>query len=154
MRKCVYKYAFISSQCSVTTNQTIYERLYRRHFLKFCRYCTCLFFENKATELVDVHRKYNIYYIYVLMTKTDTEEEFKTKIENKDNDSDVQSKADSDEDGDSENRHWKGSPQKKNILCIFDDGSPKSSARDKWIQCTKFFSRYPFLYHFWCILKN
>ena len=35
------------------------------------------------------------------------------------------------------NRHWKGSPQKQNILCIFCDGSIKSTRDEKWIQCTK-----------------
>ena len=141
----------------MTTNQTIYERLYRRHFLKFCRYCTCLFFENKATELVDVHRKYNIYYIYVSMTKTDTEEEFKTKIENKDNDSDVQSKADSDEDGDSENRHWKGSPQKK-TFCVFLMMDPQNPAHaTSGYNAQNFFQGIPFCTTFgafWKIEKN
>ena len=42
-RKCVYKFAFISSQCSVTANQTVYKRLCMRHFVKFCRHFTCLF---------------------------------------------------------------------------------------------------------------
>ena len=49
-KKCVYKFAFIASQCSLTANQAFYERLYRRHFMKFCHYFTFLFFENKATS--------------------------------------------------------------------------------------------------------
>ena len=43
-RKYGYKFAFISSQCSVIANQTISERLYKCHFVKYCRYFTYLFF--------------------------------------------------------------------------------------------------------------
>ena len=62
-RKCIYKFAFVSNQCSVSANQMVYQRLYRRHFMKFCRYFTCLFFENKAIYFVFVHHVTNIYYI-------------------------------------------------------------------------------------------
>ena len=53
----------------------------------------------------------------------------KQKSKNEGNDSNVQSKADSDEDGDSETIIGKVPPKNKNILCIFCDGSVKSSAR-------------------------
>ena len=54
----------------------------------------------------------------------------KQKSKNKE-DSDVQSKSDSDKDGDSETVIRKTPPKNKNILCIFCDGSAKSSARDE-----------------------
>ena len=49
----------------------------------------------------------------------------------------MQNKADSDEDGDPETVIGKNPPEYKNILCIFCDGSAKSTRDEKWIECTE-----------------
>ena len=48
----------------MTANQTIYERLYRRDFVKFSRYFTWLFLGNRATLSVVVHHVSHIYLLY------------------------------------------------------------------------------------------